>query len=326
MAKEVSKTQLDRLGDRLRKGDISEVDLRLLDQFRRSFSDAYEAVVGTIRKELALEPTGRPAKSTTSIIEKLRRESIRLTQLQDIAGCRLIVQGIVEQDNVAQALARLFERTTIIDRRRQPSHGYRAVHVVVNHGGKMIEVQVRTTLQHLWAELSEKFSDVVDPAIKYGGGYKEIVVRLTKFSSLVEIHESIEAELQAWSQSVSQERLTDEIKHQIAVFHENMNPPSRGSSSSFATRSNLRQHLKEKRMQFLIEYDRHRGQIVTFSVFEDSEKKKAEDARLAMELELNRRGAKHEVVLLEAASEEALRRTHRRYFEDLVALASPPVQ
>ena len=64
MANEVSKTQLDRLGDRLRKDDISEADLRLLDQFRRSFSDAYETVVGRIRCELVLEPTGRPAKST----------------------------------------------------------------------------------------------------------------------------------------------------------------------------------------------------------------------------------------------------------------------
>jgi hypothetical protein len=35
-----------------------------------------------------------------------------------------------------------------------------------------------------------------------------------------------------------------------------------------------------------------------------------------IELDLNKRGVDHEVVLLEAASEEALRRTHRRYFED----------
>ncbi len=35
-----------------------------------------------------------------------------------------------------------------------------------------------------------------------------------------------------------------------------------------------------------------------------------------MELDLNRRGIDHEVVLLEAASEDVLRRTHRRYFED----------
>src|SRR5256885_3801831 len=166
MAREMSKTQIDRLGDRLRKGNISEADLRLLDQYRRSFTDAYEVVVGAIRKELALEPTGRPAKSTTSISEKLRRESIRLTQIQDIAGCRIIVADIIKQDEVVQSLKNLFGNVTVVDRRQQPSHGYRAVHVIIKHQGKLIEIQVRTALQHLWAELSEKFSDVSDPAIK----------------------------------------------------------------------------------------------------------------------------------------------------------------
>jgi ppGpp synthetase/RelA/SpoT-type nucleotidyltranferase len=149
MAGELSKTQIDRLGDRLKKGNISDDDLRLLDQYRRSFTDAYEIVAGTIRKELALEPTGRPAKSTTSITDKLRRESIRLTQIQDIAGCRLIVVDIANQELVVQSLKGLFEHTTVIDRRKQPSHGYRAVHMVVHYSGKLIEIQVRTSLQQL---------------------------------------------------------------------------------------------------------------------------------------------------------------------------------
>ena len=78
-------------------------------------------------------------------------------------------------------------------------------------------------------------------------------------------------------------------------------------------------------MRFLIEYDRQHGQLVTFKEFCDAERQKAEDERLALELELNRRGAQHEVVLLEAVSEDALRRTHRRYFEDLDALANSPI-
>jgi len=73
-------------------------------------------------------------------------------------------------------------------------------------------------------------------------------------------------------------------------------------------------------MIFLIEYDRQRGQIVTFRSFADSEREVSENARLEMELGLNRRGIEHEVVLLEANSEQALRRTHRRYFEDLSEL------
>jgi hypothetical protein len=78
-------------------------------------------------------------------------------------------------------------------------------------------------------------------------------------------------------------------------------------------------------MLFLIEYDRDRGRIVTLMAFDDSEHQKAEGARLELELELNRLGTEREVVLLEAASEEALRRTHRRYFEDLAELARSPV-
>ena len=68
-------------------------------------------------------------------------------------------------------------------------------------------------------------------------------------------------------------------------------------------------------MIFLIEYNRPKGDIVTFQRFEDSERLKAEKSRLDLELDLNRKGVDHEVVLLEAASEDALRRTHRRYFE-----------
>ena len=70
-------------------------------------------------------------------------------------------------------------------------------------------------------------------------------------------------------------------------------------------------------MIFLIEYNRPKGRLVTFQRFQDSERLKAQKSRLELELDLNRRGINHEVVLLQAASEKALRRTHRRYFEDL---------
>jgi len=73
-------------------------------------------------------------------------------------------------------------------------------------------------------------------------------------------------------------------------------------------------------MFFLIEYDRIRGRIVSFKAFDESVRHDAEAARLEMEIDLNRLGVEREVVLMEATSEEALRRTHRRYFEDLAEL------
>jgi hypothetical protein len=73
-------------------------------------------------------------------------------------------------------------------------------------------------------------------------------------------------------------------------------------------------------MFFLIEYDRPRGTILKLREFDPASRELAEDARLELELELNRKGVDHEVVILDAPSMEALRHTHSRYFETVVEL------
>jgi putative GTP pyrophosphokinase len=181
------------LGDRLRSdGAVEEADLRLLDGFRRSFREGYDFVVVSLREDLGLKPTGRPAKSTASIREKLRRETIRLSQMQDIAGCRVVVESMQEQESVLKAMQTRFREVALVDRRGNPSYGYRAVHVIVRHEGKVIEIQVRTLLQHGWAEFSEKLADVLDPAIKYGGGTRLVRKVLDESSSLVAQVEDME--------------------------------------------------------------------------------------------------------------------------------------
>lgn len=179
---EPSKSQIKRLGDRLRKGDVGENDRRLLDNYRQSFREAYETVVGQIRNRLNLEPTGRPAKTTKAIVEKLRREKTRLNQMQDIAGCRIIVPTLSQQDQVVSQIIEMFTTDPPVDRRTRPSHGYRAVHVIVNQATKMVEVQVRTLLQHTWADLSEKLADEFGHEIKYGGGSEAISTYLSNLS------------------------------------------------------------------------------------------------------------------------------------------------
>ena len=74
-------------------------------------------------------------------------------------------------------------------------------------------------------------------------------------------------------------------------------------------------------MIFLIDYDRRRGQLADLEIFEDTDREVAEDRRLNMELTLHGNGVAREVVLLQAASEEALKKTHRRYFADIATLA-----
>ncbi len=78
-------------------------------------------------------------------------------------------------------------------------------------------------------------------------------------------------------------------------------------------------------MIFLIDYDRKKGRLLQLKSYEDSDRSRAEEARLELELSLSRRGKSHEVVILEAPDEAALRTTHRRYFEDLAGLAKAAV-
>ena len=78
-------------------------------------------------------------------------------------------------------------------------------------------------------------------------------------------------------------------------------------------------------MIFLIQYNRSNRKLVEFQTFDDSEREKAYDTKLDLELRLNGQRIRDEVVILEASSEAAVRRTHRRYFESLEQLLTLPI-
>lgn len=102
---------------------------------------------------------------------------------------------VADQERVVGLLVGALPHATVADRRAQPSHGYRAVHVIAKVSGLPVEIQVRTSLQHLWAELSEKLSDVVDPSLKYGGGPDEAKRMLSDAAEAVAGLEENEVEL-----------------------------------------------------------------------------------------------------------------------------------
>ena len=189
----LTRSQINRLGERLRNGPPSFSDLELLDAFRLSFDEAQQTVMQALRR-LGVEPSGR-IKTTISIVEKLKRESIRLSRLQDIAGCRIVVNRTSEQDRMAAMISDALPETTLIDRRQRHSHGYRAIHIVADIEERLVEIQIRTELQHLWAIWSETLAAAVEQSIKYGGGPKEIQQNLTSYSKVV-------ASLESWEQNV----------------------------------------------------------------------------------------------------------------------------
>jgi putative GTP pyrophosphokinase len=188
----MTKSQIDKLGERLRAGPAADPEKRLLDEYRTSFTVAYEQVMGALAEQFKLAPTGR-IKSNASILDKLRRQpKMALSRMQDIAGCRIVVDDILAQNATVEDLVKQFQHIRIVDRRHTPSHGYRAAHIIVDVASKPIEIQVRTALQQLWAESSEKLSDAFDPAIKYGSGPTSAGDILSNFSTRIAQFESEE--------------------------------------------------------------------------------------------------------------------------------------
>ncbi len=165
----LSRRQIDRLGERLRESATAE-DRALLADYRETFLNAQLLVMYDMGRLGMGQPDGGRLKRPESVIAKLERDSrIRLSRMQDIAGCRLVSENKSEQDEIYVRLQTDFDVYRAYDIRENPHSGYRAVHVVIRRDEKFVEVQVRTRNQREWARLSE-LATAYDSSVKYGGG------------------------------------------------------------------------------------------------------------------------------------------------------------
>lgn len=115
---------------------------------------------------------GSRAKIEDTLVEKLQRHpNWKLDAIQDIAGVRVDADlHLGEQTTLAREIASHFgaDESAIYDLRDGSHAGYRAVHVRLRRPAGRVEIQVRTILQSLWANLYEKLADDVGRGIRYG--------------------------------------------------------------------------------------------------------------------------------------------------------------
>jgi len=164
----LSNRQIDRLGNRLRTSDPTAEDLELLGQVGELYAGALAEVLRVLT-DLGLEPGGR-LKTVGTLVDKLRRIPEPLSRIQDVAGARVVAEmNREEQDRLVGLITDRFDHYRVKDRRVEPSYGYRAVHVIVRVQGRPVEIQVRTHLQDLWAQIVERLADVWGRQIRYGG-------------------------------------------------------------------------------------------------------------------------------------------------------------
>lgn len=214
----LSNSQVTKLGDRLRSGDFSEADLAMLDEFRQTYSEideqAYQLIQSTLASTTGWTSTKRKRKTQQSIVDKLcRQPKLRLPQMQDIAGCRIVIEGGCQvADTLGSLLTGAFEPLQWeIERKERRAHGYRATHIIAQKGQKFYEVQLRTYAQDVWANLVESLSDEKN-TLKYGGSAQEQAL-MSQLQILAERFFEIDQNAHQVAFGTYQQQIEEAIRH-----------------------------------------------------------------------------------------------------------------
>lgn len=162
----VSNSRLVKVGAALAEGSATHTDEELLREFLQECARLEQVIkseVSTLAQAFAPVEVSSRTKSRKTLVEKLRRISMALPRIDDVIGVRVVLidGGLGTQDKFGEALTAHFGPATVTmkDRRNSPQRGYRALHIIGRRDGHRFEIQVRTYLQHLWAQAYEEVAD-----------------------------------------------------------------------------------------------------------------------------------------------------------------------
>lgn len=228
-----SKTQIDKAGRELSqffvsaaegKGRLSDATERerllravgVVEWWRRDHAKGLSRVAANLRYYAAEH--GRPTvaqrlKKFPSIAGKLiRQKSMRLTQMADIGGVRAVLPNVEAVRFVAGRLRRNWTIIDLADYISSPKpDGYRAIHLVNKHRGRLIEVQLRTPRQHAWANAVESDARSYAPGLKWGSGPTELTeyyVIAGKLLAVADANEIPDADLMADAERLQERAAT----------------------------------------------------------------------------------------------------------------------
>jgi len=189
-----SRNQVNRAGEILCRAQIELPDadwaFDVLSNWRSCHGYPINTFQATLRTKLeGIDPDAIVAqrlKRIPSILSKLRRfDSMQLARMQDIGGLRAVVNTLGHVREVrsnyrkSRFLHDLVAERDYID---SPKHsGYRGIHLVyryksdiaAQYNGLLLELQLRTKLQHTWATAVETMGTFLNHALKSSEGPEE---------------------------------------------------------------------------------------------------------------------------------------------------------
>ncbi len=323
----LTKTKIDRAGDAIARAsyrsDEEYIELEeVFDEYRKSHLQPLSET--TLEVQGWLAGYGQPyyiaqrLKRKPQIIRKLQRLKVRLSQLQDIGGLRIIVPRSADVDRLRKYLEQQVatrghfkvHRVTDYRERGRDRTGYRGLHLILSRDQSALELQIRSRVQHYWAESIERTSVIYGYHLKEEEGDPSV---LRYFQLLSDAFYELEAGRQA---SLEQRLAIDSLR---ASCEQLIEASPRGRVLDSFVNEGVIRTLTEKESRggrglnnWVIVFDWNTGQFVSWDIVARNP-----DEAVAAYVRHEKnfpQDAGFEVVLIGSSEVATVRETHSHYF------------
>lgn len=324
---EHSKSEVDRAGKVLATNNVTQEQrdhaLAVINNWRASHSfplNTFQVSLRTKSKRIDEHSlVAQRIKRMSSIELKLERfPTMKVSQMQDIGGCRAVLKNIsqvreLQNSYRESAMKHKALRTDDYISLPKPS-GYRGIHLIYryysdrseSYNGLLLEIQLRSTLQHAWATAVETVGTFLKQSLKSSQGHDEWLRFFVVMSSALAIREKsitvpgtstdrkeIKAELKKLARSL-------DVRRRLQAYGDTLKALDESSASDG--------------QYFLMALD-PKADTVTIRSYRKSDLERATKDYLAVEQSLDERtGA--EAVLVSVDSIAALKKAYPNYFLD----------
>ncbi len=315
----LSNRQIDKLGEKLKNEiELTDNEYQELLSWRNSFSTSLDYYHKRLKEKIEADgimAIAKRLKRIESIRVKLKRfPTMRLSTLQDIAGLRVILKNKEELEKAfigirnAESINKL---KRLDDYHYQPKDdGYRGIHLVYQTpSSRMVEIQFRTELEHIWATAVEVYGTLQKVSFKTGDGeqeWREFFKELSSFFSIEEGKRPLKEHEQLSKKQIIS-KLKKNIKQLKAI--ERLN----AATNSIEIIVNKRNKGRTGKYALLeLNYNKN---ITNIDIFTKGELSKAIEEYTKKELSLKESDCKN-IVLVNIESVEEIQKTYPNYFLD----------
>ena len=259
-------------------------------------------------------------KRTPSIIAKLKRlENIRLTTMQDIAGIRVVVSNMRELKILLKEIKNSIIHHELKDEDdyvvNPKNSGYRSIHLIYKYknasknelNNLLVEIQLRTKLQHTWATAVETMGTYLGTILKFDEGQ-------LKWLNYFSLTSSAFSFLENTPQVSKHKKLSKFDTFELALYEFNYNKIAENLKAFSVLTKFICEQSEEKDKYYLMMLDLKK-MLVTIDSFKDGEFELANKKYTDLEKKHLNNPLK-QIVLVSTESVHELRDAYPNYFLD----------